>query len=118
VAVDSSLAGRAAAGQLIAVLVLFALLLVLPLSDSFFTSYGLVIGPLSWLVCSFVVGRVLSLSVARTLAAAAAGGAVAALAALALTHAIGLLAGIVAFGLATGAWAERPPAEAPAERAA
>ena len=100
---DSSLAGRAAAGQLIAVLVLFAVLLALPLSDSFFTSYGVVIGPLSWLVCSFVVGRVLSLSVARTLAAAVAGGVVAALVALALTHAIGLLVGIVAFGLAAGA---------------
>ncbi len=102
---DSSLAGRAAAGQLIAVLVLFALLLVLPLSDSFFTSYGLVIGPLSWLVCSFAVGRVLSIPAIRTLAAAAVGGAVATLVALALTHAIGLLAGIVAFGLAAGAGA-------------
>lgn len=90
------------AAQLVAVLLLFALFVVLPLPDSFFMDYGLIVGPLSWVACSFAAGRVVSLGLGHTLAAAAVSGAVAALVAVVLTHAVGLLAGIIAFGLAAG----------------
>ena len=103
------------AAQLVAVLLLFALFVVLPLPDSFFSDYGLIVGPLSWVACSFAAGRVVSLAPGRTLAAAAISGVIATLVALALTHAVGLLAGIIAFGVTAGASSERPAKKAPGE---
>lgn len=102
------------AGQLVAVLLLFALFVVLPLPDSFFSSYGLIVGPVSWLICSLATGRVISLPLGRSLAAAVLSGAVAGLIGLALTHAVGLLAGIITFGLAAGAQTTYASSRSPA----
>ena len=47
--------------QALAVTVLFAALLALPLDRDFFRDWGALIGPVAWAVCSLVTARVLSL---------------------------------------------------------
>lgn len=100
---DAWLLVRAVFGQLLAVAALFGLLLALPLSEDFFRENGAVIGPLSWLLASLITGRVLSLDGATILRGAVAGGAVAGLIGLLVSHTLGLVLGVVVFGVAVGA---------------
>jgi hypothetical protein len=95
--------GAPALAQLIAVAALFVLLLAVPLPGDFFRDYGAVIGPVSWVGCALLAGRVLSLRVGVALAAALASGAVAANGGLLLSHSLGLALGVAGFGLGRNA---------------
>jgi hypothetical protein len=89
---------RAALVQLLLVAIVFGALVALPLGDDFFEDYGLVVGPVAWLLCSLATGRILSLPLDLTLFAAAAGGIAGTLVGLAASHIPGLIAGIAVFG--------------------
>ena len=49
-------------------------LLGLALGDDFFEDWGWLVGPIVWLACSAVTGRILALPLAYTLFSAMAGG--------------------------------------------
>ena len=92
---------------------LFALLLLLPLDESFFRDYGFVIGPLSWTGCSLVTARLLSLPPGLALFAAVAGGIAGALVGVVAGHGPGLIAGLLVFAASCGGYdAERDTAPA------
>jgi hypothetical protein len=90
---------RACAAQALVVGAAF-LVLTLLLPRSFFRDYGAVAGPLAWLACSLVSGRLLRLPGSRAPAAAVASGAIGAAANLIIGHTGGLLVGVLAFGTA------------------
>jgi hypothetical protein len=77
---------RAAIVQALLVAALFGVLLVLPLPHDFFKDWGIVVGPLSWILCSLATGRVLGLPLSLTAFAAAAGGVAGTLVGLAASH--------------------------------
>ena len=89
---------RAAGVQLLLVAIVFGVLVALPLGDEFFEDYGLVVGPVAWLVCSLLTGRILSLPLDLTLFAAAAGGVAGTLVGLVTSHIVGLIVGVAVFG--------------------
>lgn len=93
---DSRLFWKAAALQVALVGVLFALLAV-ALSEDFFDDWGLLVGPLAWLACSLVTGRVLGIGVQFALFAAIAGGVAAAVVDFAGPHWLAIVAGIGVF---------------------
>jgi hypothetical protein len=95
--VDSRLFWKALAVQAVTVLVLFGVLVALPLPDDFFEDVGFVVGPLAWLACSLVTGRVLRLPVAFVLFAALAGGVAGAIVLLAASHWPGMVAALLVF---------------------
>jgi hypothetical protein len=102
--VDKGLFLRSLAVQALAVALLFAVLLVLPLGDDFFEDFGLVTGPVAWLACSLVTARVLSLPPGLALFAALAGGVAGGLVALAASHTIGLVIGLLVFAASCGGY--------------
>ena len=83
--------------QALAIAVLFAALLALPLERDFFRDWGVVIGPASWAGCSLITARVLSLTLGVVLIAALAGGASGLLVGLVAGHAAGLLTSLLVF---------------------
>ena len=87
---------RAAAIQGVLVGVLFVLL-GLALSDDFFDDWGIVAGPIVWLVCSLVTGRILGLPVPFTLFCALAGAVAGTLVGLVTSHPVGLVVGVAVF---------------------
>jgi hypothetical protein len=95
--VDRGLFLRSLAVQAVAVAILFAALLALPLGDDFFEDYGWATGPLAWIACSLVTARVLSLPPGLALFAALAGGVAGALVSLATSHTVGLVIGLLVF---------------------
>lgn len=101
---DKGLFLRSLGVQLLAVAVLFAALLALPLDDDFFEDYGVVTGPVAWILCSLVTARVLSLPVGLVLFAALAGGVAGALVALATSHQVGLAIGLLVFAASCGGY--------------
>lgn len=104
---------RAAAVQLVVIAIPFAIL-GLTLSHDFFEDYGWVVGPILWLACSLVTGRLLGLPLQFTLFCAAAGGVVAVLVLLVAGHEVGLVAGIAVFA-ACAAGYEPHPEERPGD---
>ena len=98
-----SILWRAILAQAIAVGALFALLLALPLPTALFREQGAWIGPLSWLACALVTARVIGFGPARAVAAAAISGLAAVPASLVISHTIGMVAGVLVFGLACAA---------------
>ncbi len=88
---------RAVAVQALAVAVAFAALLALPLPKDFFRTYGLVTGPVAWVLCSLVAARLLGLSLPRALVATALSGVAAGLVGIGLAHAAGIGAGLAVF---------------------
>jgi hypothetical protein len=94
--VNTALLPRAAGIQLLLVGLLFAAL-ALTVPHGFFEDHGMVVGPLAWLGCSFVTGRILRLSLARTAVAALVSGAVAGLVGMAVEHVISLPVAIAVF---------------------
>ena len=93
--------------QALAVGALFAVLLLLPLEEEAFKDYGFAIGPLSWVGCSLVTARVLSLPAGLALFALLAGGAAGALVGLVVGHGPGLVAGLLVFAGSCGGYAAR-----------
>lgn len=112
---NTGLLVRAAALQTLFVGLLFAVLAI-TLPHSFFVDWGALVGPLAWIGCSLVTGRILSVPLGRLALAAAAGGAVAGLVGIALEHAISLPVAVLVFGAVCAA--RRPRATASAGRAA
>jgi hypothetical protein len=96
--VSSSLFWKAAGVQLLLVAIAFGVLLALPLGDDFFDDYGLIVGPVTWVLCSLGTGRILSLPLDLTLFSAAAGGVAGTLVGLVASHVAGLIVGIAVFG--------------------
>jgi hypothetical protein len=91
---------RACAAQALVVGAAFVVLALL-LPRSFFRDYGAVAGPLAWLGCSLVSGRLLRIGIAQALAAAVASGAIGAAANVVIGHTGGMVAGVLAFGAAS-----------------
>ena len=101
---------RALAVQAIAVALLSALLVALPLGHDFFEDWGFVVGPLAWFGCSLVTARVLSLPVPFALFAAAAGGVAATIVVLVASHWPGIVVGLLVFAAScAGFESEREP---------
>jgi len=95
--VDKGLFLRSLVVQALAVGIVFAVLLALPLGDDFFEDYGWVTGPVAWLACALVTARVLKLPAGLVLFAALAGGVAGALVALVTSHTIGLVISLLVF---------------------
>ena len=101
---------RAAGIQLAVVAVPFAILAI-TVSHRFFVDYGFAVGPLLWIACSLVTGRILGLPLQFSLFCSAASGVAAALVLLVFGHEVGIVAGIGVFAACASGY-ERP-AEAP-----
>ena len=93
----------------VAIAVVFALLLALPLPRDFFREWGSVTGPVAWILCSLVAGRVLGLSAGRVLGATVLSGVAAAVVGATLDHSAGLVGGLAVFGVVVAAAARRSP---------
>ena len=88
---------RAAGLQALVVGALF-LLLAAVLPGAFFREYGLVIGPLSWMACALLTGRLLGLPWPRVVVAAVTAGALAAIVGGVIDHLLGIVVAVLAFG--------------------
>jgi hypothetical protein len=71
--VDSAILWRVAVVQVVAV-ALLSILLALIFSHSFFESWGWLVGPLAWMLCSYVTARIVGLPEAPVLLRAALAG--------------------------------------------
>jgi hypothetical protein len=114
--VNSGRFWRAAVIQLIVIAIPFAILAI-TVSHEFFEDYGWAAGPVIWLACSLVTGRLLRLPLAFTLFCAAAGGVAAVLVMFVFGHEVALLAGIAVFAASASGYeapADRPDAGEPA----
>jgi hypothetical protein len=80
----------------------FLILVLLPLPEGFFRTYGWLTGPGAWLACAVATTRILRLEPKTAVIAALAGGLAAVLVGP-LSHNLGIVAAVVAFGLAAGA---------------
>jgi hypothetical protein len=89
--------------QLIVVAIPFAIL-DLTLDHDFFEDWGWLVGPVVWLACSAVTGRILSLPVGYVLFSAVAGGVAGLLVMLATSHLPGLLAALLVFAASCGSY--------------
>ena len=97
---------RAAVTQLVVVAIPFAIL-GLAVSHKFFDDYGFAVGPVLWVACSLVTGRILGLPLAFSLFCAAAGGVAAVLVLLVAGHDAGIVVGIAVFAACASGY-ERP----------
>jgi hypothetical protein len=109
--VNSGLFWRALAAQTVAVAVLFAIL-ALVFSHEFFEDVGFIVGPIAWIACSLVTGRVLSLPTGFVLFAALAGGVAGTIVLLVASHWPGLVAATLVFAASCAGF--EPGAEASA----
>ena len=103
---DSSRFARAALTQALLVGALFALLIALPLPEDFFEDWGVVSGPVAWIVCAALTTRILSLPLALGAFAAAAGGVAGAIVGLGVDHTLGLLVAIAVFAASCAGYEE------------
>lgn len=99
---------RAAAIQLVVVALPFAIL-ALTVRHKFFDDYGFAVGPVLWVACSLVSGRILGLPLRYALFCAAAGGVAAALVLLVAGHEVGIVAGIAVFAACAAGHEQRDP---------
>jgi hypothetical protein len=102
--VDRGLFLRALVVQALAVGVVFAVLVALPLPEDFFEDYGAITGPVAWIVCSLVTARVLSIPAGLVLFAALAGGVAGAIVAFAASHTPGLVVSLLVFAASCGGY--------------
>ncbi len=93
---DSAILWRVAVVQVLAVFVL-SIVLVIVFSHSFFESWGWLVGPLAWMLCAWVTGRVVGLPVAPVLVRAVLAGVVSALFVIVGLHWLGALIAIGIF---------------------
>jgi hypothetical protein len=103
---DSSSFVRAAVVQALLVAALFAILIALPLDHDFFEDYGWVVGPLAWVLCAAVAGRILSLPSSLVVFAAAAGGVAGGLVGLVTSHTAGLVVAVAVFAASCAGYDE------------
>ena len=89
--------------QLIVVAIPFAIL-GLVLDEDFFEDWGWLVGPVVWLVCSAITGRILSLPLTYVLFSAVAGGVAGLLVMLATSHLPGLIAALLVFAASCGSY--------------
>ena len=89
--------------QLIVVAIPFAIL-ALTLDRDFFEDWGWLIGPVVWLACSVVTGRILALPMTYVLFSAVAGGVAGLLVMLATSHLPGLIAALLVFSASCGSY--------------
>ena len=89
--------------QLIVVAIPFAIL-GLALDEDFFEDWGWLVGPVLWLACSAITGRILSLLLGYVLFSAVAGGVAGLLVMLATSHLPGLLAALLVFAASCGSY--------------
>jgi hypothetical protein len=101
---------KALAVQAVAVAIPFAIL-GLALDDDFFEDWGWLVGPVVWLACSVLTGRILSLPLAYVLFSAIAGGVAGLLVMLATSHLPGLLAALLVFAASCGSYDPRVETE-------
>ena len=103
---DSNRFWRAFAVQGAQIGVLFVAL-ALALDDDFFEDYGFVVGPLIWIGCSLVTGRVLRLPVSYTLFCALAGAVAGIVVELAGPHWAAAIAGVAVFAASASGYDEQ-----------
>jgi hypothetical protein len=99
--------------QFVVVAIPFAIL-GLALDEDFFEDWGWLVGPVIWLACSVVTGRILKLPLAYVLFSAVAGGVAGLLVMLATSHLPGLIAALLVFSASCGSYdanLEREPAQ-------
>jgi hypothetical protein len=111
--VSSRLFWRAAGIQTAITGVLFVVL-ALTVPHHFFKDWGIVVGPVIWIGCSLVTGRLLGLPLLFVLFCALAGGVAGTLVGLVAGHPVGIVAGVAVFaaccsGYGRGAPEERGP---------
>jgi hypothetical protein len=99
--------------QAVVVAIPFAILGV-ALSEDFFKDWGWLVGPVIWLACSLVTGRILELPLAYVLFSAVAGGVAGLIVMLAVTHWAGMIAALLVFAASCGSYDPRLEAEATA----
>jgi hypothetical protein len=100
--------------QAVVVAIPFAIL-GLALDDNFFEDWGWLVGPVIWLACSAVTGRILALPLAYVLFSAVAGGVAGLLVMLATSHLPGLLAALLVFAASCGSYDAQLESEQPAK---
>lgn len=103
---DSSLFIRAAIVQALLVAALFGILVALPLGDDFFEDWGIVAGPVAWVVCALIASAILPLPRSLVLFSALAGGVAGALVGLTLDHTAGLVIAVAVFGASCAGYSE------------
>lgn len=96
---------RAAGIQGALVGVLFVAL-ALALDEEFFEDYGLFVGPVIWLACSLVTGRILGLPLGFTLFCALAGAVAGVVVDLAAPHPAAVVAAIAVFAASASGYDE------------
>jgi len=94
---------KALAVQAVVVAIPFAIL-ALTLDHDFFEDWGWLAGPVVWLACSAVSGRILSLPLTYVLFSAVAGGVAGAIVMLATSHTPGLIAALLVFAASCGSY--------------
>jgi hypothetical protein len=104
--VDSKRFWRAAAIQGVLVGGLFVVL-ALALDKEFFEDYGVIVGPLIWIGCSLITGRVLHLPVTFTLFCALAGAVAGIVVELAAPHGAAVAAAIGVFAASASGYDEQ-----------
>ncbi|NLT07741.1 MAG: hypothetical protein GXY03_15745 [Solirubrobacterales bacterium] len=95
---SKALFAKALAVQALAVGIVFAVLVALPLREGFFEDYGLITGPVAWIACSLVTAQVLRMPTGYVLFAALAGGVAGVLVSLVTSHTVGLIISLLVFG--------------------
>jgi hypothetical protein len=111
---DSSLFTRAALTQALLVAALFAILIALPLGDDFFEDWGWISGPVAWILCAAVAGRILSLPASLVVFAALAGGVAGFLVSLVAGHTVGLIVAVAVFAASCAGYEHEPDLGEPA----
>lgn len=99
---NPTVALKAAAVQALAVGLLFAGLVAAPLPAGFFRDAGALVGPLAWIACALLTGRLLSLPRRAVVLGAVGGGAAGAALTLGGAHTAGMVTAVVAFGVVSG----------------